>query len=121
MAGSMKWFVYTTDNNDTFALWRDESNLEAVNGATGDYPATGGPRYSIPRNIKPRVITFESVDGLYRRDIVALTPAIFNAVVPGATMVDQVSGETLRFVRKKGEILRQPVGEDTGITDADAT
>ena len=121
MVGSMKWFVYTTDAGDDFGIFRDESNVEAVNGGTQDYPNAGAIVYAVPNNLKPRLVTYESNDGSVRRDIVALTQTIYNGIAAGATMTDQATGLTLTFVRKKGEVVRIPRGIDTGITDGDNT
>lgn len=121
MAGSLKWFVYTTDAGDDFAIYRDESNIEALNAGTQDYVAATTAEYSLPGNVKPRVITYANPAGTIRRDVVALTATIFNGVIPGATITDGVSGQTLTFVRKKGEVVRIPFAFDTGLDDGDAT
>lgn len=121
MVGSMKWFVYTTDNGTDFAIFRDESNVEAVNAGTQDYPNAGAIQFALPSNVKPRVVTFEDASGAVRRDIVALTPAIFNGLAANTTITDQATSLTLTYVRKKGEIVRLPRGLDTGLTDGDAT
>ena len=121
MAGSLKWFVYTTDAGTDFALYRDESNLEAVNGATGDYAASETIVNALPRNIRPRVLVYENTAGTVRREIPALTTTIYNAATPAATITDQVSGDTLALVRKVGEVIRLPKAADTGLTDGDAT
>lgn len=121
MAGSLKWFLYTTDAGAQFAIFRDESNLEAVNAAAGDYTATDTVVNAVPRNIRLRYLTFENTDGTIRRNIPALTLAIYNAATPATTITDQVSGDTLNLVRKVGEVIRLPKAADTGITDGDAT
>jgi hypothetical protein len=121
MAGSNKWFVYTTDDGTDFALFRDESNMEAVNGATGDYTGSSTVTYSLPRNVKPRNIVYGNAAGTIRRTIPALTTAIYNGIAANATMTDQVSGETLTVVRKVGEVVALPKAADTGLTDGDAT
>lgn len=120
MAGSRKWFVYTTDAGTRFAIQLDESNTEEVNGSVGDYANDAtDPQVSIPRNITPRQITYVSADGNIRRDIVALTQAVFAA--PPTSFVDQVSGVTIGIKISKGEVLKRPQALDTGLTDGDAT
>lgn len=121
MAGSQKWFVYTTDSGTDFAVYRDESNTETVNGGTQDYVAATTTQFALPRNVKPRYITYANAAGTIRRDVIALTTTIYNGIIAGATMTDQVSGETLSFVRKVGEVVRIPFAFDTGLTDGDAT
>jgi hypothetical protein len=122
MAGSIKWFIYSADDGTDFALLRDESNLEAVNGGAQDYPNTGSSIiYAIPRNLTPRYLRFVSDDGLIARNIVALTPTIFANYNPSTTITDQTSGDTLRLKIKRGESVTIPIGPDTGLQDGDAT
>jgi hypothetical protein len=121
MAGSMKWFVYSTDAGDDFALWRDESNLEAVNSGTQDMPDSPTVTYALPRNVKPRYARFASADGLVSRNIVCLTPTIFDALAAGSSYTDPVSSKTLNLIAKVGESIRIPVGVDSGLTDGDAS
>lgn len=122
MAGSLKWFLYTADSGTQYAVYRDESNLEAVNGAVGDYPDTGGTvTAGLPNNLKPRYASYVSATNTVRRNVICLTAAIFNALAPGATITDQTSGLTLTLVSKTGEKSRLPRGQDTGLTDGDAT
>lgn len=122
MAGSIKYFVYTSDSADDWALKRDESNVEAVNGAVQDFPAVPPTQFELPRNITPRYATYVSQDGTVRRNVVCLTPAIYNGIETGApTIVDQTSGLTLSLKGKVGERIRLPFGVDTGLTDGDNT
>lgn len=120
MAGSIKWFKYTSNFGEVFALKRDESNMEAVNGSVGDYADSDTtPVYAIPRNVKPRMLRYQNAAGTIKREIVALTNAVFNA--PPNPIDDEVSGESLRLVEYIGERVRAPLGFDTGLTDGDLT
>lgn len=128
MAGSRKWFVYTTDDGSDFAIQLDESNTEAVNGGTQDYPDTGVDiLYSLPKNITPRYFEYANLAGTRRIKCVALTKTIYDAVVSGTTPVGSIddpitSGATLYLTAGKGEQFRyRPRGQDTGLTDGDAT
>lgn len=121
MAGSLKYFVYTGNDGFAFAILRDESNMEAINGTVGDYPDAGTVKYVLPRNIKPRYVEFGNTAGTIRRRIVCLTEAIFDAYLGGETFDDETSGETLRLVRKAGEVISLPKGIDTGLNDGDAS
>lgn len=123
MTGSRKWFIYTTDAQNDFGIELDESNTEAVNGATQDFPNTGSPAtVALPRNIKPRYAIYQSADNTITRKCVALTPTIFAGLVANvATIADPVSGTTLILRRVVGEKSRLLFGQDTGQTDGDAT
>lgn len=118
MAGSMKWFVYTTDAGQTYAIYRDESNLELVNTG-GDYGTGSTETDALPRNITPRYARYRSTDGTVSRNIVALTTAALTAAP--ATITDAVSGLTLNLQGRNGERKRLPIAADTGLTDSDAT
>lgn len=123
MAGSIKWFIYTTDLGDDFALEADESNVEAFAAGTQDYPDTGTPpEYAVPRNITPRYAVFQSVDGKRKIKVPVITQTIYNALNGTSTMADPItSGQTLRFVYKRPELITVPTGTDTGQNDGDAT
>jgi hypothetical protein len=127
MAGSIKWFEYTTDNSTVFAIQLDESNVEALVAAAGeaageaDYTSSSTVIFGLPRNVKPRTVSFANSANTVRREIVAPTLAIYNGVAGGATITDAVSGLTLTFVSKKGERISVPRADDTGLNDTDAT
>lgn len=120
MTGSRKWFKYTADlGGAVYAINRDESITEKINGAVGDYAdADTSPVASIPGNVKPRTLFYKSADGKTVRSGVALTAAIF-ANPPNPITSDE--GVDLRLVRYRGEDVTAPLGFDTGLTDADAT
>lgn len=122
MAGSNKWFVYTTDTGADYALQLDESNTEAVNGGTQDFLNDSTLVYALPRNVKPRYALYENAAGTRQIKCIALTTAIYNgipATVP--TIPDPISGGTLTLKRIRPEIIKLPFGTDTGQTDGDAT
>jgi hypothetical protein len=124
MAGSKKWFVYTTDQGDDFALLADESNTEAVNGGTQDFTATLAVRYSLPGNIKPRAAVYASPDGSRTIRCYALTQTIYNGIIGSvATITDPIAGTgTLNLIRLEPETVKLlPVAADTGLDDGDAT
>lgn len=123
MAGSIKWFVYTTDNGDDFALEADESNVEALAAGTQDYPDTGTPpQYAVPRNVTPRYAVYQSPSGLRKIKIPVITQTIYNALNGTATIQDPLdSTVTLRLSYKRPEVITLPKGPDTGQIDGDAT
>ena len=125
MAGSIKWFVYTTDAGDDYAIKLDESNTEAVNGSTQDFVAGLSLKDALPRNIKPRVIFYTNTARTRRIKCVALTQTIYNGAISGGVMSipDSIAGgaATLGLIGAKGEQIQLPVPFDTGLDDGDAT
>lgn len=122
MAGSLKWFAYTTDAGEDFALKLDESNTEAVNGAVQDYLNDGTVIYAVPRNVKPRYAVYANAAGTRTIKCVALTPTIYNAIPTTVqSITDPIAGGTLNLVRIRPEVISLPFGEDTGLDDGDAT
>lgn len=125
MAGSIKWFVYTTDAGDDYAIRLDESNTEAVNGGTQDFVTGLATKDALPRNIKPRVIFYTNQARTRTIRCVALTQTIYNGAIGGgvATIPDPIAGGsvTLGLIRAKGEQITLPVPLDSGLTDGDDT
>jgi len=118
MAGSLKFFTYTADDGSLFAAFRDESNVEAIN-TEGTILISSNAKYKVPSNLKPRSAVFVDLTGRIRRDIIVLNPASYAAIVGSTTIVDQVSGETLRLKQKKGEVVTLPSLNDTALNDGD--
>ena len=123
MAGSIKWFEYTTNDGDTFAIKMDESNGEAVGNA--DYTASSTAVFALPRNIKARMARYVSADTLYTRSIPVTDSAASAGTLP-ATITAEISGSatpvTLALASFTGEQFTAiPRAEDTGLTDGDAT
>ena len=124
MAGSKKYFVYTTDDGEDFALLADESNTEAVSGGTQDYADGVVIKYELPRNVRPRYAEYQNAAGTRKIKCYALTQTIYNGVVIGApTITDPIAATgTLSLRRLVPERLRRlPIALDTGLTDGDAT
>jgi hypothetical protein len=124
MAGSRKWFEYTSNAGTVFALNGDESNIEAVNGATGDYGAASTVQVALPRNITPRAAVYTSTDGTRSIRCYVLTAAAFNTVLTDQPTIDDPlqTGQTLTLSRLEPEtITLLPIAADTGINDGDAT
>lgn len=124
MAGSKKWFVYTTDAGADYAIQLDESNTEAVNGSAQDFIDGLATRDAVPRNIKPREIFYSNATGSRTIRCVALTNAIYIGAISGgvATIGDPIAGTgNLSLIRANGEKLRIPYAVDTGLDDGDAT
>jgi hypothetical protein len=125
VAGSIKWFVYTTDAGDDYAIRLDESNTEALNGGTQDFVTGLATKDALPRNIKPREIFYSNNARTRRIRCVALTQAIYNGAIAGGvtSIPDPIAGgaATLGLIAAKGEQIRLPVPFDTGLDDGDAS
>jgi hypothetical protein len=124
MAGSKKYFVYTTDAGEDFALLSDESNTEAVNAGTQDYADGVVITYEIPKNLRPRFAEYVNAAGTRRIRCYALTQAVYNGIPIGAnTIPDPIAGVgTLALRRLEPERLKRlPIALDTGLNDGDAT
>lgn len=120
MAGSLKWFKYESDNGDTFGVFMDESNGEAVGNddfVTGDYLVV---RYAIPRNLEPRYALYRSQDGRQTARIVLTDPAASVANLPA--QITLFNGVNANLVRVVGEVIAPiPIHLDTGLNDGDIT
>lgn len=126
MAGSRKWFVYSSDLGTDYAISLDESNTEAVmGGADGDYTDTSTVQAAVPRNIKPRAVYYGNAARTRTIKCTVLTPAQYTDIVGGTaaqTITDPIEGTgTLTLIRAEGEKISIPFPFDTGITDGDAT
>jgi|SRR6056297_25346 len=122
MAGSKKWFVYTTDDGTDFALNLDESNTEAVNGATQDFLADSSVRFALPRNMRPRYAVFSNADKTRNITCIALTPTIYTGVPANVGSIpDPLGTGPLALTRIRPERITLPFGIDTGLADGDDT
>lgn len=126
MSGSIKYFVYTDDRGQDWAIRRDESNVEAVHGGTQDYPDGLNLVYELPRNVIPRTLVYRTADNRQTKRIPGLTPTIFAGINVGAQITEGMGptpgSGTVFFLREKiGERVRVPFGQDTGLNDGDAT
>lgn len=123
MAGSMKWFIYTTDQGGDYALKLDESNTEAVNGSTQDYISGTSVLNAVPRNYKPRYAVYQNAAGTRTIKCCCLTQTIYNGIITNApTITDPIDGGTLTLKRLEPERIKLlPFPNDTGLTDGDAT
>lgn len=125
MAGSLKYFIYTANDGEQFALLADESNVEATSGTTVDYLDATAIPYWLPPNVQPRSAVYSSADGTRNIVIPIMTQALFVGIQGGATptITDPIAGTgDLTLTRLTPEIItRLPKGIDTGLLDGDAT
>lgn len=122
MAGSLKYFRYTTDLEDEFAIFMDEGNGEAVSNP--DY-ADGGEtlRYTIPSNVEPRYAVYGNTEGSRNIRIPICTLLAYNNLDEDVPSISDPLDETqtLRLIRVRPEQRRVPVPTDSGLQDGDAT
>jgi len=123
MSGSLKWFEYTAESGDVFAINMDESNGEAVSNP--DYTDASDAIYAIPRNLISRKARYVSNDGLYTRTIPICSTGQSTSTLPSTIAIFTLGSTvatTLSIRDFTGERFRSiPVAADTAITDGDAT
>jgi len=122
MAGSNRFFAYVDDLGELWAVNRDESATEEVNGtAAAVTPASGTPILTGKGHIEPRYLNYNSSDGLYRRKIIFLsntTAALASA--PVSITLDAEGGTiALQLTSYVGERRRYVPNSDTRQTDGD--
>ncbi len=126
MAGSLKYFVYTTNGGSTYPIRMDESNGEAVgNTDLTDANASTLTGQSLPRNITPRYALYRSADGNTTRKIPITANNVDLEDLPANFTVASpvVGGTDITVVRQSlvGEVQRAALPADTGLTDGDDT
>lgn len=121
MAGSLKYFVYTTDLGDNYAIFMDESNGEAIGNP--DYLNNASLPYTVPRNVEPRYAVYANSDGTRNIRIPVSTLTLFNGLQANLPTIDDPlnTAQDLSLVRLRPEVRRVPQGLDTGLTDGDPT
>lgn len=124
MAGSLKYFAYTTNGGSIYPLKMDESNGEAV-GNTDYTDTTVTAGNSLPRNITPRYALYRSSDGLHTRKIPVTANNVDLEDLPASFEIPSpvLGGANITVFRQSliGEVQRAAVPADTGQTDGDAT
>lgn len=119
MAGSIKFFKYTTNGGVNFAIKMDESNGVAVGNT--DLVAADLPINDLPRSIIPRYVLYRSADNLTSRRIPVTANNIDLAALPATITVASpiVAGAGIVLNRQSlvGEIQKPVIAVDTGQTD----
>lgn len=123
MAGSLKWFKYTTSGGDNYGIKMDESNGEAVGNT--DVVDADLPLAELPKGIKPRYVLYRSADGLTTRKIPVTANNVDLTDLPATITVASpiVGGDGITLNRQSfvGEVQRPVISVDTAQTDGDAT
>lgn len=115
MAGSIRWYVYTSDAGTDFAIQADKSNIAAVNASGASAPGAL-PLAAVPRNIRPRYALFSDTTGTITRKVVLLKPSDVANLSNTASFVPQGETATVRLSSLVGEKITLPKLADTGQT-----
>lgn len=118
MAGSRRWFTYTDETNQAWAIERDETLTEAVNGEA-TLPEPGSD--TLPRAIQPRYLRYNSATGTRSKSVVLLdnTAAALLAAPPIISVNDGDGLISLYLTSYQGERRRITTSTDTGLDDGD--
>lgn len=123
MAGSLKYFRYTTNGGVNYAIRMDESNGEAIGNT--DLTAADLPIVPRPIGLIPRYVLYRSADGLTSRKIPVTANNVDLGDLPATIDVAPPSANTaaITLVRQSlvGEIQRSVTAIDTAQLDGDAT
>jgi len=122
MAGSNRWFTYVSDDGTSWALYGDESNIEAANPVASNGGAPLNQIYKPPSNLKPRFAVYRNESGDRSLRVPILNQAIYNALDNTDTIPDPFggAGAVLGFARKRPETIGPiPTIFDTGLNDGD--
>jgi hypothetical protein len=120
MAGSLRWFNYTSDAGQNFAVFLDESNSKGVGTPGGSlFPAAFTLAPQLAAGVKKRYLNcFLATDPTQRRRFYVGTLAAYNALQDGGTIL--AGGLTWNVSSAQGERRRSPYVGDTGQTDGTA-
>lgn len=123
MAGSIKFFKYTTNGGTEYAIKMDESNGIAVGNT--DLVDADLPIIELPRSIIPRYVLYRSADNLTTRKIPVTANNIdldgLPATITVASPIVAAAGIVLNRQSLLGEIQKPVIAVDTGQTDGTAT
>lgn len=119
MAGSIKFFKYTTNGGTSYAIKMDESNGVAVGNT--DLVDADLPIIELPRSIIPRYVLYRSADNLTTRKIPVTANNVDLAALPAtitvASPIVAAAGIVLNRQSLVGEIQKPVIAVDTGQTD----
>lgn len=124
MAGSLKYFSYTTDLGDDFAIFQDEDWGELM----GNAAAADTMKYKLPGNIEPRYANYSSKSGKRTLQLIIGDDAKDLTAIPKTVTISTSNGEaagnadddTLNLTSTVGERWKPITTSDTGLADGDA-
>ena len=115
MSGSNRYFNYVSDNGQTYAIYADKSNVQAVNPSGASVGTL--PTIKIPRNITPRYALFSDTTGLIRRKVPLLKATDVAALTAATSFVPTGETATVTITAIRGEKVNLPKILDTGRTN----
>jgi hypothetical protein len=119
MAGSIKYFKYTTTGGTDYGIRMDESNGIAVGNT--DVVAADLPLQELPKNITPRYVLYRSANGLTTRKIPVTANNVdvtdLPATITVASPIVAAAGIVLNRQSFVGEIQRSVINLDTAQDD----
>lgn len=120
MAGSLRWFNYTSDRGTTYAVFLDESNSKGVGTPGGAlFPTVFAVQPQLPKGVTMRYLNcFLSTDNTQKRRFWVGTVAAFTALSDGGSIL--AGGLTWNVSSARGEKQRSAYVGDTGQTDGTA-
>jgi hypothetical protein len=126
MAQSKRWFRYTDDGGQAYAIIRDESNTELVN-TTEDSQANVTGLDPLPKGREARYVMLSSADNLTKKKCTILTLSRYASLSTGDAFTLTANGnfgvpaDTPVNIRLKQPQIerRQPFTGDTGHLDGD--
>lgn len=123
MAGSNRFFLYIDDLGRDWAINRDESSTELVNGAAATVvPSTAASILIGKGSIEPRYLNYNSANGLLRRKVVFLsnTPEALASAPVVISVPTEAGALSLQLTSYVGERQRFVPQTDTRQTDGDS-
>lgn len=125
MAGSLRPFLYTSDDGTQYKIRRDESNTETLNASSEQedgVPAAGTP--SLPVGYTTRyAILYNVANPAIKRTVTILSQEVFSGLTGGTDYSLQVVGSTAQNFRISsliGEKRTLLAVNDSGQNDGDS-
>lgn len=125
MAGSLKNFVYTTNNGSEFIVRLDESNAELTGAGFRDMVDADANLLALPKNVKMRYVNVVNAATNATRKIFCGTSSAAAFLNGGVFLLALITSATagsllpFRVLSAVGEVVGLLNPNDTGLTDGD--
>lgn len=122
MAGSLAWFKYVDDNDQTWGVLLDE-NLGTLAGAGFTPVGSGDNLETMPRGMKMRGVNAVQTSGAGAGYVSRFWPCGTKtaAIYAGTQKTFTINGLTYSVSSSRGESKRKPKSENTGQTGTSST